>query len=415
MSFIVTIIPNKVISIYDHCVVFPFYNHHTCYDAQEFNRNLHSKMYEASSHFSIEISEFVDVSEISNLLERYVNRFQPSSNIQIIIDKRRLKKKTDTIYFFELNGINTFTYCQYYFMSLLFNICPQKDKKTKVSCYLFYGLNKYQRMRFYPECLTTIIPRFFKKNNELNCYQNIQKLYDPNYKHGFVIPLYDPQFDREYKKWTKYEHVSVNYCRNVTNDENEKDKKYEYKDIEYHKLNKRSKQCSYKQPLEVGQCPFIDYIVYSLNLFKDMNDNIVANQFNVTFLSKCYDHIISVHQFCLQIDKRMKIKNYICSLVGKCKYKESCLSIQNHSTRTREVKTEEKQQKTVETNVKHTNTATVSEDVLVACLNSLHCYLLHDGEELYRLRRVDNTKNQRFLTQTNPLQFTDDIDEFTEF
>eukprot|EP01084_Bolivina_argentea_P227667 384532_1 len=118
MSFIMTIIPNKVISIYDHSVVFPFYNYHTVH-AQEFNRNLkffhqlpNSLPNSLPISFCREISESADVSAIIDLLEFYVNYFRQSSSIQIIIDKRRLKKnKKDTIYIVELNGVNTFKYC----------------------------------------------------------------------------------------------------------------------------------------------------------------------------------------------------------------------------------------------------------------------------------------------------------------
>ncbi len=49
-----------------------------------------------------------------------------------------------------------------------FTVHPPKRMKQKtniVQCYLFYGLNEYERMRFYPEYLTTIIPRFFKKDD----------------------------------------------------------------------------------------------------------------------------------------------------------------------------------------------------------------------------------------------------------
>eukprot|EP01084_Bolivina_argentea_P007794 14625_1 len=58
----------------------------------------------------------------------------------------------------------------------------------------------------------------------------------------------------------------------------------------------------------------------------------------------------------------------------------------------------------------------INGEILISCLDSLHCYLLHDNNTLYRLRNDDNASaNIRFSTQTNPLQFADEFDEFINF
>eukprot|EP01083_Nonionella_stella_P106091 305649_1 len=61
-------------------------------------------------------------------------------------------------------------------------------------------------------------------------------------------------------------------------------------------------------------------------------------------------------------------------------------------------------------------------DVLMACLNSLHCYLLHEDQFLYRIRRQDGDgmdSNSRFtsIMDSDPLAFydRDEMDEFIKF
>eukprot|EP01084_Bolivina_argentea_P073377 133166_1 len=69
-----------------------------------------------------------------------------------------------------------------------------------------------------------------------------------------------------------------------------------------------------------------------------MTDTMNYKTFNLAQLTKCYDHIICVHLFCLKSDERIKIQQYVCKIVGKCKSSSNCLSIQQHSTRKREEK-----------------------------------------------------------------------------
>eukprot|EP01084_Bolivina_argentea_P013316 24962_1 len=141
----------------------------------------------------------------------------------------------------------------------------------------------------------------------------------------------------------------------------------------------------------------------------DMNC-IEYEKFNLEKLIKCYDHIICVHLFCLKSDARIKIKEYVCNLLGKCKYVSKCESMKAHSLKNREENIKQRQ--------KHQNVQrNVSREILMSCLNSLHCYLLHDPDKLYRLERGrgDNKAKLRFSTQTDALQFVDEFDEFIGF
>eukprot|EP01084_Bolivina_argentea_P253504 425850_1 len=289
-----------------------------------------------------------------------------------------------------------------YFISLQFRIL----QKNIVRCHLFYGTNTNCRMRFYPEHLTTIIPKFFLKNCDVNYYQNMQKLFDAKYKHGFATDLNDAVFNKYYKIITKAEHVSVNYNRNVIKQNITLG--YEYKDVLYHKITQLNRQCKPGKELEIEECPFIAHIVESLVLFCKIEYNVPSNadKFDIHYLSKCYNHIINTHLFCLRKDQRKLIQKYICSQVS-CPLGRNCMVLKNHSLREREVFISKQQQSVSDRSV-------ILMDILRTCLNSLHCYLLHEGGKLYRLEKDTNCAG-RFATDSNPLQFTDEIDSLTQF
>eukprot|EP01084_Bolivina_argentea_P286786 492021_1 len=119
-----------------------------------------------------------------------------------------------------------------------------------------------------PEHLTSIIPRLFVKNKnfKMSHYENTKRLYDDSYKHGFAVDLTDPIFNKYYKIATQHEHISCNYSRKLLKDE--KEATYAYKDIKYLKKMKTTRKCDFEEKLEIEECPFIDYIINSLILFK---------------------------------------------------------------------------------------------------------------------------------------------------
>eukprot|EP01083_Nonionella_stella_P093314 261481_1 len=133
------------------------------------------------------------------------------------------------------------------------------------------------------------------------------------------------------------------------------------------------------------------------------------NAFDLKRLSECYTHIICIHSFCLNIEKRKELKAYVADMVGLCSKGTHCLCIKQHSTRNESDETEEKKE----------DKSDILHDVLLSCLNSLHCYLLHDKQHLYRIRRGDINSNLRFTSvmDSNPLEFhdCDEIDELIHF
>eukprot|EP01084_Bolivina_argentea_P079184 143683_1 len=341
-------------------------------------------------------------SELSQLIANNKN-----DNVLVVIDRRFT---SNNVYVTTTNVDLCENYPELntnYFISLQLQIFYD-HKVTK--CYLFYGKTKNDKLRFYPEHLTTIVPRFFAKDYEANHFDTVNKLYADNYKHGLCVDLNDPVFNKYYKAITGSTHVSVNYNRNVVKED---EKKYEYNDSNYDEIYAMNKHCDSVRRLQMNECPFIQYIIQSLIIYTDSNLNINAiktNEINLERLTACYDHLICTHSFCTNIESREKIRKYIHSKTEKCGMKERCQVIRQHATRTRE---NMKTTKTAET-FYFENKKILSNDLLTACLNSLHAYLLHDADQLFRLRRNDYTEEKsedsslRFTS--NPLQFVDQMD-----
>eukprot|EP01083_Nonionella_stella_P028235 77753_1 len=234
----------------------------------------------------------------------------------------------------------------------------------------------------------------------------MDKLYQDWYKHGFAVDLDDMVFNKYYKMITHFEHVSVNYNRNIVN---AKEKRETVKPTLQNK-------CTSDDTLDITQCTFIDYVIYALNLFEEMKANCVDfNRFDLSRLGECYTHIICVHSFCSNPEQRKEIKTYVCDMVGICKKGAQCSCIKQHSARRDPKEREEKENTESEWNQND-----ILYDVLLSCLNSLHCYLVHDALHLYRIRAQDGNaidSDSRFssVIDSNPLSFYDEIDEIIQF
>eukprot|EP01084_Bolivina_argentea_P231711 390674_1 len=199
-------------------------------------------------------------------------------------------------------------------------------------------------------------------------------------------------------------------------------KQYEYNDVEYHKRNKMSRICVYETPLEIEECPFIEYITDSLLLFINVNYEVNTHNyktFDLNYLSKCYNHIICIHSFCSNNIKREKIQHYVRNKIGKCTMKQNCIVLKHHSLRKREIiKSNQIQQP--ENNGATDHTA-IMIDILEACLNSLHIYVIHIESEMRssRSRFASNAVNTQSIDVSAPkndlLQLVDEIDGLTQF
>eukprot|EP01083_Nonionella_stella_P171111 583714_1 len=316
--------------------------------------------------------------EITALVEDQMNAIKVKqgianiSNAFCIVDRRHCDH--DVLYIILTNKDSSSLLRElilHYVIALQFNV------SHTVRCNLHYGQGC---TRFYPEHLITIMPRFFKRNTKWNYAQNIDKLYEDWYKHGFSVDLTDATFNKYYKIITRFDQISVNYNRNVI------------------KYKKKPNKCRLNAILDVKQCPFIGYIIYCLNIFKEMkSEAIVFDEFDLNLLSECYTHIICVHSFCANQERRKEVKTYVSDMVGMCAVGLKCLCIKQHAMRrTNEHRDERDEKEEIEQDKQD-----ILNDVLLTCLSSLHCYLLHDDDYLYRIRREDGDEmdsNFRFTS-----------------
>eukprot|EP01084_Bolivina_argentea_P056004 102557_1 len=390
---------SDVISIYDEESKF------SAVDIGDISEYLRSKQCKLVNHVSIRLNEHQNVSQIGEMFDCFVTGFRihcpQNAKYVLILDRREANDKefndiyiaveTDTSTFDKLYGN--------YILSLQLN-----SKDDRLVSYLYYGLNENNKIRFYPEHLTSIVPRLFRHDSKLTSYEFVSKLYDDSYRHGFSASLVDETFNKYYKSITEWTHISVNYNRNnVKDDYHQEIKNLKASTlVDIYSLNKK---CNIKHVLNINSCEFIKYIIESLTKYRKLNyalNNIAVGQFDLNFLSACYAHIINVHLFCLNKDKKHEIKQHILDEVGECKNAEECQCLLEHCTRRDQPKGAGGQ------------VLDISGQILKSYLNSLHCYVIHDSDDLYRMRRIDDTNDileqQRFVTQA-AISDIDKIDE----
>eukprot|EP01084_Bolivina_argentea_P315930 547505_1 len=385
------VIPDKVVSIYDDKVTFPctidqmdlFLNNNQCY------------IYERATISEIRSENISDINQILQNRVEYLNEQIEGQvkDLMIVVDRRRIERcNFDTIYVFRNEESKFKQLNSNGIISLHFHVSQNIETDTRVvQCHLLYGINKIFYIRFFPEYLTSgVIMRMFTKKSTSNHYDIIQKIYNDQYKHGFVVSLKDPIFEKYYKIITKYSHVTVNYYRHISvldEDQNEHD------DI------KQINQCKLDKTLDIDKCSCIHYIVGALISFKEMDmKNVNKKKYDLEYLNNCYDHIICVHSFCSNFEKRKSIQTHVRQLVGECQNGQQCTSVDRHIERINERNADSLQME------QHTSTSTL-EDILVMYLNSLHCYLLHDQSS--RMDRIEENQTDvnvsRFTTETNDL------------
>eukprot|EP01083_Nonionella_stella_P002860 8183_1 len=100
-----------------------------------------------------------------------IDRYRKPNDILIVVDRRQTKQNNmDKIYIISNCDVIVFSELHtQYNISLHFDII-----NPIVRCYLYYGVHPTNKMRFFPEFLTSIIPRFFRKDEKLNGYERMQ-------------------------------------------------------------------------------------------------------------------------------------------------------------------------------------------------------------------------------------------------
>eukprot|EP01084_Bolivina_argentea_P063154 115351_1 len=144
----------------------------------------------------------------------YTSNYVKQQNINkliLIVDRRHIECNDDIVYiiastptcnFIELNTN--------YFIGFDFHIDFINDT---VVTYLCYGID--EKLRFYPNMLTSLLPRFFKQQHA----QMVDTIYSHKYKNGWSVDLTDTKFNNMYKIITSVTHISVNYNRTEIDDD----------------------------------------------------------------------------------------------------------------------------------------------------------------------------------------------------
>eukprot|EP01083_Nonionella_stella_P054921 144941_1 len=193
-----------------------------------------------------------------------------------------------------------------------------------------------------------------------------------------------------------------------------KDKRKEFEIVRaiVHKYNGSPQEnkiqiCTCDHVLNVDQCSFIRTIIDGLKVFNESNSKMDGINLNISNLLGAYDHVVSVHGFCAplpqaddkpsvpfeQMDHALNISDeqrYIVKQIGGYCQCEACPILQKHIMRRRE--THEDEQKKAHKSDHESGL----DEILHAALNALHCYLLHEKKELFRLQRENG--NSHFVT-----------------
>eukprot|EP01083_Nonionella_stella_P025327 69743_1 len=362
------VIPNHVICIYDDDIIIPF----GIDDIASYLESIHMHP------IKVNVSHSKNTAELTALLEYQMNTIKVkrgiTNNVLCIVEKRPYDH--DVLYIILTNSDSTDLLWE---LNLNYVIALEFNVLSTIECHLRYGRG---RIRFYPEHLITIMPRFFKRNCKIDYAQEMEKLYEDSYKHGFAVDLNDSIFNKYYKIITKFQHISVNYNRNFIKPTR----------------NLLIQACTG----QIKECAFIKYIIHCLNLFKEMtwDPMVLGDSIDVNHLNKSYTHIIDTHSFSDR-NKRTEIKMYVSRMVGTCTNGEQCLCIKEHN----------KQKDEKESTKKNRNIDT-SKDVLIPRLHSLHCCLLHGGQSI---DGIDSGRDGMDVMDETCDHELDEMDEFIKF
>eukprot|EP01083_Nonionella_stella_P239450 838037_1 len=169
------VIPNHVICIYDDDIIIPF----GIDDIASYLESIHT------NPIKLNVSHSKNTAEVTALLQDQMNTIKVKrgitniSNVLCIVEKRPYDH--DVLYIILTNSDSTDLLWE---LNLNYVIALEFNVLSTVECHLRYGRG---RIRFYPEHLITIMPRFFKRNCKIDCAQELEKLYADSYKHGFVV------------------------------------------------------------------------------------------------------------------------------------------------------------------------------------------------------------------------------------
>eukprot|EP01084_Bolivina_argentea_P250583 419908_1 len=434
------VIPKSIISVYDDNLIF---NYGSNIAINNIDRYLLS--YNKSDYIRVDAKKYIkeDLQNLYNIKDISRNNI---TKLMIIIDRRH---KKDTLRLFPCRTFDIFAAAtNNYFIGFDFHM---HLKQNTIRVYLRYGFN--EKLRFYPEMLVSLIPRLFKKrSSNIGQAQILDKLYSNEYNHGWSFDLNDDLFNTFYKMITSYTHISNKYKRHLLGHEPVKYQLF-FRDILDYELQRLTqdkasiqvlneflfdneydsetiiddvsmvsniqiylsvrnlddlynaiketvqsftdpasihksqlKECNATNIKDVADCSYVNQIVETLDRFNEDNLTVYKDVYNVSSLLGAYDHIIDIHRFSFNNTTETmskKLKSYVSNVLGPCNL-SSCTVLKSHTMRNRQRK--------------QTQVEAIDEDSLQEIISStvvaLHCYLLHEQKQLFRLARANT---QQFI------------------
>ena len=307
--------------------------------------------------------------------------------------------------------------------------------------------------------ISSVIPRIFNKRSfEGTPYQRMKLIHSGKFKNGVAVKLDDDKFEKMYKKYTNYDLLEVNYNRDwIDFEEKEEEKEYDAatvcdgsgplkkcvfstKLINFLKANKESTKLINKTHSESLSICY-HHLIEIHGIFKNEESmNKVRQHFIKEIGSECIhkhcpmmdDHIntkrenlnkkeaeckdINIDDLSKEIERindeklnyhKNEIIDYFKNNQDKfqsIKRKEFIKGICDHCNDKKLTKSLGKLWKWMkpQNNNKEMNEpkdANFAEIVAKRTFNSIHCYLLHTKQELYRTRNTLINSNMRFSTK----------------
>eukprot|EP01084_Bolivina_argentea_P194732 334175_1 len=156
----------------------------------------------------------------------------------------------------------------------------------------------------------------------------------------------------------------------------------------------KNKLCNINNVLNVAKCAHVATIINALSVHDEENIN-ALNNLNIANVLDAYDHAIIVHGLCStsvedvdEDDDVNDIQKYITKQFDGYCVSNKCAILKKHMMRGR--RRQSGIRKIIDD--KDHEESTLNE-ILVDTLNALHCYILHEKKQLFRLRENEDEEN----------------------
>ena len=444
----VYIIPKRIVSLYDPQKIWEMENMSSIYQSLV---SLESK---ASVESSPQSWAGVTISGICEVIEHTHAQIQTQSDsesdIIILVDRRwvgTMYVGSQTLWVFETGNYEELSALK----ALKWNhfLGFEFDVGDDVKCWIRFGFG--QRLRFYPEFMTSFVPSLFVRPSGYNDMEYLRKIYDDQYKHGWAVPLDDPVFNSYYKAITGDDHISNNYRRHkdankhhieralgfldylrrqidirhfnplqlrLSDNDMDSDAVFEdllvteedaapFIDLDDSNVviwsrdsvsNLRTAlfrwkeiECTMDNVLDLRDCPHLKLVIEHLKTFQFHGNEVTEsnlNQFNLKEVIQSLDHITTVHRL-LDPEHRAEIHRYIAGHIA-CENLKCCELFKKYAHRRREydqIGVRRSRYKAIGVE----NQCTVMMDVM----HSLHSLLTHRDQTLNIQKRFNRFQNSK--------------------